>query len=104
MDRNVVETIMEAETKAAGIISDANEQARSIMRNAEDDMQVYIDQELLNARNYSKEMILSAEELANTKAKQLMKDNIEQAENLKLNSEKNIDTAVKFIVNSIISD
>lgn len=104
MDKNVVETIKDAEVKASKIISDANEQVRSIMRSAEDDMQIYSENEILNARDDAKKMISKAEELANIKAEQLMNDNINQANNLKLKSKKNIEDAVNLIINSIISD
>lgn len=102
MPHDSIQRIQQAEVEAEAIRQKALEDARDQVRQSEEEIAVWKEGELKNARKEARDMIKSAEDRAEYEADQKRKEDEKQQEKVRLDAMQNMDKAVNYIVERIV--
>lgn len=104
MLKEKIDTIIEAEDKAASAISEANSEAKKIILDGEEKAEKIIAGSIMFAKQNYKAKIDEGAKSAEEAAKKVMEDGISAAAKLKKDAEKNIDKAVAEILKKVLTE
>lgn len=98
---SIIDKINEAETKAASMRADAQQKGKEALLRAAEKSAKTLSETKVKLRQQQIEAVSGAEEKGARLAEQLLSESNKQADEISLAAKKNIDAAVKYIIESV---